>query len=384
MIARTVLFLGILYSAGTAAAQDTVLHNRRSSDVWVAEGSYVSDPTPLTGGREGPGTLFMRGWTRIPAGGSARLTQTHFFAITRNADGKYVSVNPKSGPGPHVPLLLVMKKFPENYKWTYRGDVDVKAAAKAQNGYAVRHYPRNWFRNPSSGSYEIAGGSSSGGGSGNVESFVFELAPRQVRTYHIEFLGGRPARVSITGTTGSDVDLSILSGTTTVKSSTGLTDSETCVWNPPVARIYRVRIENLDYAKSNRITVHHTGTVRPGTETAQLPGKGGSTVFVPPTPGPNPGSPVNISRSAVLGGGKSASFNVFLRPGRPARIEMSGRGTSDLDVFVFSPDNIRVFADEGLTDRANGSFRPPAPGNYRVEVRNLGNQFNTANVRVTQ
>ena len=67
---------------------------------------------------------------------------------------------------------------------------------------------------------------------------------------------------------------------------------------------------------------------------------------------------------------------MFLRSGQRATINITGDGDTDLDIYVFDPSGTEVARDISTDDRETVSFTANRTGNYRVEIRNLGNVWN--------
>ena len=56
----------------------------------------------------------------------------------------------------------------------------------------------------------------------------------------------------------------------------------------------------------------------------------------------------------------------------PARIEVKGNGTTDLDCSVFDENNNRVAYDNNSTDYCRLNWSPAWTGYFRLEIKNLG------------
>jgi len=67
---------------------------------------------------------------------------------------------------------------------------------------------------------------------------------------------------------------------------------------------------------------------------------------------------------------------MYLRDGQNANISINGDGDTDLDLYVFDPSGDEVARDISTDDQDAVSFSAESTGNYRVEVRNLGNVWN--------
>jgi hypothetical protein len=78
--------------------------------------------------------------------------------------------------------------------------------------------------------------------------------------------------------------------------------------------------------------------------------------------------------------------NVFLKAGRMATISMTSTSAvpmNDVDLHVYL-NNRLVVMDETIGPNANVNFVPPQDGQYKVQVRNIGNAAATCQVRVHQ
>lgn len=81
---------------------------------------------------------------------------------------------------------------------------------------------------------------------------------------------------------------------------------------------------------------------------------------------------VSLSR---LGGGQSQSFSERFTPGRPAVVYVEGDGDAPLSVGV-SAGGVSVCQSNGPGDVKLCTWTSRSPGDYRVEVRNLGTAAN--------
>ena len=94
-----------------------------------------------------------------------------------------------------------------------------------------------------------------------------------------------------------------------------------------------------------------------------------SVAFAGPVPGPGSAvRRVNANSTMV--------FNETFRGGELAVVSIAGDGTTDLDLYIYDNNGNLIGRAVGLTDRETISFFPSFTGNYRIEVRNLGNVWN--------
>jgi hypothetical protein len=66
------------------------------------------------------------------------------------------------------------------------------------------------------------------------------------------------------------------------------------------------------------------------------------------------------------------SFRVTFRGGVPARVDVSGDGDSDLDLFIYDQYGNRVCTDDDATDQLICGWTPRETGPFTIRVRNLG------------
>ena len=69
-------------------------------------------------------------------------------------------------------------------------------------------------------------------------------------------------------------------------------------------------------------------------------------------------------------------YNEVFRGGEVTTISIVGDGDTDLDLYVYDSNGNLIASGVGLSDRETVSIVPFATGNFRVEVRNLGNVWN--------
>jgi hypothetical protein len=82
------------------------------------------------------------------------------------------------------------------------------------------------------------------------------------------------------------------------------------------------------------------------------------------------------SSTQVLAGATD-TFEVSFAAGELATVMISGDGDTDLDLYVYDENGNLVASDTGSSDTATVSWTPAWTGNFRVQVRNLGNVYNS-------
>lgn len=78
-----------------------------------------------------------------------------------------------------------------------------------------------------------------------------------------------------------------------------------------------------------------------------------------------------------VGANRTERHTMHFRAGERATIRINGQGNTDLDLFVFDPSDNEVARDISTDDNETVSFTVRTTGNYRIEVRNLGDSENT-------
>lgn len=93
-----------------------------------------------------------------------------------------------------------------------------------------------------------------------------------------------------------------------------------------------------------------------------------------------------LAQAAPIGGPKVSnervlaydtdSYNVDLRANEKTTITLIGDGDTDLDVFVYDQWGNQVASSTDSSDVCRIVFEPNVGGNYRIEVKNLGDVYN--------
>jgi hypothetical protein len=204
------------------------------------------------------------------------------------------------------------------------------------------------------------------------ESFTAELKPREERIYQIEFRGGRAAQVSLQGQGTSDVDLFILEGTREIARDDRLGDICHCAWLPRFTATFVVKIQNLDFARTNKVTVAYNGKVIGEPTVKALPGKEDKKTTA---------VALNFNQTVNLLPMRDSSLRINLPAGKEVAITAIGQGTTRVDMIIIGPDGRSIEADNAGADRCQAVFTPSAAGEYSIRLRNYGSLLNQ--VRVT-
>jgi hypothetical protein len=69
-------------------------------------------------------------------------------------------------------------------------------------------------------------------------------------------------------------------------------------------------------------------------------------------------------------------FHVTFRGGETAIVGVSGDGDTDLDLYIYDEDGHLVASDTDLSDDCLATWTPVWTGVFRIEVRNLGSNYN--------
>lgn len=80
-------------------------------------------------------------------------------------------------------------------------------------------------------------------------------------------------------------------------------------------------------------------------------------------------------RNDVVDARSSEYFTYYADPGETFAVDLSGDGTSDLDLFVRGPGGL-VCRQIGRSDDESCAIHSPRGGHYRIEVRNIGSVWN--------
>lgn len=104
----------------------------------------------------------------------------------------------------------------------------------------------------------------------------------------------------------------------------------------------------------------------------------GITAFVLPSAEASQGarrldSSLGYVKTAIRDHGTDDFYIVFPR-GRIARVEISGDGSSDLDLYVYDENGNQVCTDDDTTDDMSCSWTPAWTGKFTVRVRNRGDE----------
>jgi hypothetical protein len=180
------------------------------------------------------------------------------------------------------------------------------------------------------------------------------------KVFHISFPAGKKATLKVESENEADVDLYVeeMDGKEVVEDTD---PSQHCMieFTPLKAKTYRVSIINLGDG-DNKCKFTHNGKL-------EQPDFGKTAQTKP----------------VKLGEGGTHAVEVKLAAGKWAAVWVFGKSKTDVDVFVFGPDDNQLAADEHISKDAFVSFLPKASGTYRIEVRNLGPGDNECTVKHT-
>ena len=96
---------------------------------------------------------------------------------------------------------------------------------------------------------------------------------------------------------------------------------------------------------------------------------GGRAVVAGQVDGPTCASDRVDSHSTVY-------YESYFRAGEPAAVSVSGDGDTDLDLYIYDEYENLIASDTDLSDQCIVGFTPKWTGEYRIEIRNLGNVYN--------
>lgn len=80
--------------------------------------------------------------------------------------------------------------------------------------------------------------------------------------------------------------------------------------------------------------------------------------------------------SDVVSANSTDTYKVRFRGGEPACVVISGDGDTDLDVYVYSPNNTLVAKDDDYTDQCVAAWTPGKTQTYTIKVVNRGRVSN--------
>ena len=81
-------------------------------------------------------------------------------------------------------------------------------------------------------------------------------------------------------------------------------------------------------------------------------------------------------RFTRLDGNATKVYTYTAAPGERFRVEISGDGDTDIDLFVRSPNGTMVCRGVSASDDEACSVYSPYGGTYRIELKNLGYIYN--------
>jgi hypothetical protein len=67
-------------------------------------------------------------------------------------------------------------------------------------------------------------------------------------------------------------------------------------------------------------------------------------------------------------------YDATVQGGAPASISILGAGNTDLDIWVYDEEGHLVGSGTSVSDREQVSWTPRSAGQFRIKVRNLGNE----------
>ncbi len=73
---------------------------------------------------------------------------------------------------------------------------------------------------------------------------------------------------------------------------------------------------------------------------------------------------------------RTTRHRMRVRPGQYVCVQIDGDDDTDLDLLVYDPAGRLVGQDLSFDDEEEVCFTAQRGGNYRIEVRNLGNVWN--------
>jgi hypothetical protein len=91
------------------------------------------------------------------------------------------------------------------------------------------------------------------------------------------------------------------------------------------------------------------------------------------------GGPVN--KRDTVGPGETDQYTIVFQEAKPARISVSGDGSTDLDCFVYDSGDHLIESDTDSTDNCLLIFKPAWTGKFKLKIKNLGEKYNEYSLR---
>jgi serine/threonine protein kinase/uncharacterized protein YhfF len=211
--------------------------------------------------------------------------------------------------------------------------------------------------------YALSTSNSSGGFVKTViATHVDVVEAESTDVYELTFVGGMEATVFVEGDGDTDLDLYVVDEAgNRVCVEDDYTDVMICSWRPPRTAEYRVAIRNLG-------DVYNEYTL----STSNSSGDFAKAVIAAAA-----AVPADTSMHAErVQAGSTDVYKLAFVVGEEATVLVEGDGDTDLDLYVLDESGSLICADTGPTDRMLCSWIPATTGEFRVEVRNLGDVYN--------